>query len=97
MLHKHFKIHSFQGESLTDTFWIPYGIWFQEFHEYRPRVIETPADGLNDYFKIGTFIKLLWTLATFLLMASFSGNLKSQLIIQNYGSIIKTLGELLEE
>ncbi len=82
---------------MMDTAWIPYGIWFQEFHEFRANVVEILPGLWEDRFKMESFIKMLWTLATFLLMAAYSGNLKSKLVIQEYGDTLNTLEELIKE
>ncbi len=80
-----------------DTVWVPYGILFQEFHDYNPKVVETSSELFQEFFHLDSFLKLLWTIATFLLMASYGSNLRSQLIIQEYGETLENLDQLLNE
>ncbi len=44
-----------------------------------------------------TIVMIVWTLSTFLLVAAYSGNLKSNLIVQDYEEKIETLPQLLDE
>ncbi len=83
---------------MADTAWIPYGILFQEFHEFRPRLVVTRVsnNGWRDVSRVESMIKILWTVATFLLMASYAGNLKSNLIIQRYKDTFDDLKQMIE-
>ncbi len=87
----------FQGETLFDTIWIPYGILFQEFHDYNPKLVKIPRGTLQDYLNMESLTKLVWTVATLLLMTSYGSNLRRNLIIQEFGETLKDLDELHNE
>ncbi len=82
---------------MLDTFWVPYGILFQEFHEFQPKKVQVYAGKWPDHFHIDSMVKIFWTLATFLIMAAYSGNLKTQLIVQDYEDYLENLEQLLNE
>ncbi len=78
-----------------DAAWVPFGIMFQEFHDFQPKIVI--VSDTRKYTRTDTIVMVVWTLSTFLLVAAYIGNLKSHLIIQNYEEIIATLPQLLEE
>ncbi len=82
---------------MSDTFWVPYGILFQEFHEFQPKRVQVYLTQWPDHFQTDSMIKILWTLAAFLVMAAYCGNLKTQLIVQDYEDYLETLEQLLYE
>ncbi len=92
-----FKRHSLKGEAVKDTIWVPYGILFQEFHDYNPKLAHAPVGHFHDLYNTEMLIRMLWTAASFLIVTSFSSTLRSQLIAQEYGKPLNNLGELYNE
>ncbi len=70
---------------------------FQEFHDYNPKVVVPSPDNWQDYFNMELLLRLLWTVTTFLLIASYGSNLRSHLVVQEDGDKLSSIEQLLNE
>ncbi len=78
-----------------DAAWVPFGIMFQEFHDFRPKDID--CDSHQKYYRVDTWVLGIWTVSIFLISAAYTSNLKSHLIVDDYEKKIETLQQLLDK
>ncbi len=81
----------FQDENFAAALLVPYGIVFQEFHEYNPKWRKRSGRHRTS----SKLLRMFWIIVSTLVVTSFLGNLKSSFILKEYENSVETLKDII--